>query len=102
MQFRRPIISSAFRLVPGSCLAERLAARVRFASGGAPLKHFDITAEKSAALQLAYQAARDLWRTAHLEKWQLEQPEGEEKPAFARASVSLLLFEFPMKAKSGR
>ena len=86
MQFWLPIISPACRLVPGSCLAERLAARVRFASGGAPLEQFNLSPETCAALQRAYQAHREEWRMAH--------PPGDEKPASKRAAESPSLFDY--------
>jgi hypothetical protein len=86
MQFWRPIISPVCPLVPGSCRAERLAARVRFASGGAPLKRFNLSPETCAALQRAYQAHREEWRMAH--------PPGDGKPAFTRSAVSLSLFDY--------
>jgi hypothetical protein len=57
-QFWLPFVSAPQRLVPGSCEAARLWARVRFRGGD----KLTLSPEECATRQLAYERQRQEWR----------------------------------------
>jgi hypothetical protein len=84
MQIWLPFVSAPHALVPGSCEAERLAARVRFGSGGTKLT---FSLEECAARQRAYQSKRAQW----LQLIEAESRRASTKPL--EGNTGLLWFE---------